>query len=84
MALSGLLGQQLDPAQMLDVHEPVVRRRDEPQRRAVLGIQWRAVEPVGEQHVGGQRVLEQHHRPVPVETDEAHVGRRRGRPQDLA
>ena len=82
-ALRGLRREQLDPAQVLDVDEAVVRRGDEPHRRAVLGGERGTVEVVGEQHVVGERVLEQHHRPVPVETGEARVRRRRGRSEHL-
>ena len=43
----------------------------------MVAVERVAVEPVGDEHISGQRVLEQHERRIAVETPEGDVGDRR-------
>lgn len=63
---------QLDRLDVLHVLVAVLRRADQPQRCAVSGVEWFAVQRPGEEYVVGEQVVGPEHGPVPV--GRAHDG----------
>src|SRR3954470_3908451 len=84
VALLGLGGVDLDPAQVLRADEAVLTRADQPERRAVVAVERPAIEVLRDQHVVRQGVLDRDDRAVAVEADEPEVrDRRAGRERGL-
>ena len=66
-------GAELDSAQVLDALVSVLAGADQSERATVLDRQRRAVEPIGDQHVLGDRVLQRQHGTEAVAADCANV-----------
>src|SRR5438093_5019196 len=70
---------ELDPAEVLGTDEAVLAGADQSGRRAMVTVEWTAIETLCDEHVLRQGVLDRHDRPVAVETAEDDVSDRRVR-----
>jgi hypothetical protein len=65
------IAQEVDGAHMFYVLVPVMGRGDQAQRCAVVLVQCRIVEPIGQEDIGGKGVIESQGVAITVEAGEA-------------
>lgn len=76
-----LAGTEFNPAEVLGTDKAVLVRTDQTGRRAMVAIEWTAVEAISDEHAVRQGVLDRHDRPVAVETTKDDMRDRRVRPE---
>ena len=74
VSLLGLGGVDLDLAEMLGAHEPVLAGAHQAYRRAVGAVEGSPIEMISEDDIVAEDVFEQHDRPVAIEALEHRVG----------
>jgi hypothetical protein len=69
---------ELDAAEVLGAHEPVLKWADQPDRRPVIGFEPFSVQAIGQEDVVGSGVPDLHHGSVSVETAKDQMSDSRG------
>jgi hypothetical protein len=64
---------ELDATEVLGAYEAVLLGTDQPDRRAMVTVEWMAIETICDEHILREDVLDQHDRPVAVETYKDHM-----------